>query len=133
MDDFDQIQNLKARYCAAADSATEDREAALARLLDLFTQDAVADYGFGVIEGRDAVGAFTSETIGGGSAWMIHNIHTPLIETDGDRATGSWTVNVRMKRAETGKIDFVFGRYVDAFRRIDGEWKIAAVRFTRYE
>ncbi len=133
MNDYDQIQNLKARYCAASDSATEDREAALGKLLSLLTEGVKADYGFGEMEGGEALGAFVSDAIAGGSEWMIHNIHTPLIEIDGDTAKGDWTVNVRMKRTETGHVDFVFGRYSDEFVRVDGEWKFAKIRFRRYE
>lgn len=133
MDDYSEIQNLKARYCAAGDSATEDRAAAHRRLLELFTDDIKADYGFGEMVGGAAIGVFLSDAIGGGSEWMLHNIHTPLIDIDGDTATGEWTVNVRMKRTGTGSIDFVFGRYSDEFRRVDGEWKISRVRFRRYE
>ena len=131
--DFEAIQNLKARYCAAGDSATRDREAAHRTLCALFTDDVVADYGFGEMRGGEAIGVFLSDAIGGGSEWMVHNIHTPLIDIDGDRATGSWTVNVRMKRTGTGNIDFVFGRYADEFVRTPTGWKIARVEFTRYE
>lgn len=133
MTDFEQIQNLKARYCRAADSAPDGREEALAALKALFTDDVTADYGFGPMEGGDAIATFLADSIAGGSTWMVHNIHSPLIEVDGDDASGNWTVNVRMKRTETGNVDFVFGRYSDRFRRVDGTWKIAVIGFARYE
>lgn len=133
MNDYEQIQNLKARYCRAADASPEGRKQALEALLELFVEDVVADYGFGEMVGKEAIGTFLADQIAGGSEWMVHNIHSPLIEIDGDTATGEWTVNVRMKRRETGNIDFVFGRYADRCRRVDGKWKIERVSFRRYE
>ncbi|MFN3472409.1 MAG: nuclear transport factor 2 family protein [Blastomonas sp.] len=133
MDDYAAIQNLKARYCASADSSCEDRDAARAALLALFAPDVTADYGMEPIAGAEAVADFLSVAISGGSEWMIHNLHSPLVEIDGDGATGQWTVNVRMKRPGIAEPAFVFGRYHDAFRRVDGAWKIAAITFRRCE
>jgi len=131
MDDHAAIQNVKARYCAFADSSCEDRQAARAALLPLFTPDVTADYGMEPIAGAEAVADFLSVAISGGSEWMIHNLHSPLIEIDGDRATGQWTVNVRMKRPGSAEPGFVFGRYRDSFRRVDGTWMIDAICFRR--
>ena len=133
MSDYEAIQNLKARYCQAADSSPEDRDAAIARLMALFARDVRADYGFGEMDDPQAICTILTDKIGGGSEWMVHNIHSPLIEIAGDEASAAWTVNVRMKRRQTGNIDFVFGRYRDRFRREDGEWKISRVAFDRYE
>ena len=133
MNDYGAIQNLKARYCQVADSSPDGRDEAIAGLAALFTDDVVADYGFGEMTGSAAIGAFLTDSIAGGSEWMVHNIHSPLIEIDGDEARGDWTVNVRMKRRTTGDVDFVFGRYSDRFRRVDGTWKIGRIGFRRYE
>jgi len=133
MDDYAAIQNLKARYCVAADSSCEDREAARAALAGLFAHDVTADYGMEPIAGAEAVAEFLSVAISGGSEWMIHNLHSALIEANGDTASGQWTVNVRMKRPGIAEPAFVFGRYHDVFRRIDGAWKIAAITFRRCE
>lgn len=131
MDDYAAIQNLKARYCASADSSCEDRQVARAALTGLFAHDVTADYGMEPITGAEAVADFLSVAISGGSEWMIHNLHSPLVEVDGDTATGQWTVNVRMKRPGNAELAFVFGRYHDVFRRVDGAWKIAAITFRR--
>ena len=105
----------------------------MAALKALFTEDVRADYGIAALHGGDAVAAFLADTIAAGSAWMVHNIHSPLIEVDGDSATGNWTVNVRTKRTGIGAVDLIFGRYADRFRRVEGAWKIAAIAFDRYE
>jgi len=133
-DDFCEIQNLKARYCAAADRAPEDREDALRQLRGVFAADVTCDYGFDrPIEGGEALAAFLSDVIAGNSEWIIHNAHSPLIEIDGGRATGRWTVIARMKRCGSGEIDTVVGRYADRFLREDGTWKIGHIAFQRYE
>lgn len=133
LSDYEQIQNAKAKYCAAADRSCEDRAGAHQAMKALFTDDVAADYGFGPMEGGDTIAGFLSDKIAGGSLWMVHNIHSPLIEIDGDTASAKWTVNVRMKRPGKDTVDFVFGRYSDEFRKVGGEWKIAKVGFDRYE
>lgn len=133
MTDFELIQNVKAKYCQAADSSPDDRDGAIATLMTFFTDDVKADYGFGEMAGGEIICSILTDKIGGGSEWMVHNIHSPMIEVDGDTARADWTVNVRMKRRETGNIDFVFGRYSDEFRRVGDEWKISRVAFRRYE
>ena len=81
--------------------------------------------------GIDAVASFMCETSPGNSEWMIHMLSSPDIEVAGDAAHGRWTVMVQSKRREGGEIDMVVGRYADAFRKIDGAWRIASVRFTQ--
>ncbi|MGB8363304.1 MAG: nuclear transport factor 2 family protein [Rhizomicrobium sp.] len=50
-----EVQTLKARYCEASDGIVKDRAKAAALLKELFTEDAIADYGMGELKGRDAV------------------------------------------------------------------------------
>ena len=133
MDDSDAIQNVKARYCAAADAIPDDVEAARAQFAGLFTPDVTADYGIDPIVGPDALVEFLTTAIAAGSDWMIHMIGSPLIEVDGDRATGSWALAVHSRRKATGERDLYVGRYADAFRKVGGEWKIASVAFIRRE
>lgn len=133
MSDYEAIQNLKARYCQAADSSCEGRDAAVAVLCSLMSEDVTADYGFGEMAGAVQIASVLTDKIGGGSEWMVHNIHSPLIEVEGDRARADWTVNVRMKRRATGNIDFVFSRYSDHWRRVGADWKISRITFRRYE
>ncbi len=69
------------------------------------------------------------ETIPGNSEWMIHMLSSPDIEVAAEAARGRWTVMVQSKRREGGGIDTVVGRYADEFRKTDGVWRIASVRF----
>jgi hypothetical protein len=125
------IQNLKARYCAVADSAADDPDGALAAFGLVFLPDVEADYGFGSMLGADALGRFLCTAIAGNSEWVLHMIHTPSIQITGDTATGDWTVMAHLKRRETGEVDLVRGRYSDQFRLTPEGWRIARVNFAR--
>lgn len=125
------IQNLKARYCAVADSAADDPEGALAAFGSVFLPDVTADYGFEPMQGADALGRFLCTAIAGNSEWVLHMIHTPMIQITGETAKGDWTVMAHLKRRESGEVDLVRGRYSDEFRLTPEGWRIARVTFTR--
>lgn len=133
MDDFDAIQNVKARYCAAADTIPDDVAAARQELAGLFTDDVTADYGMDPIRGPAALIEFLTTAIAAGSDWMIHMIGSPRIDVTGDSATGNWALAVHSRRKATGERDIYVGRYADTFRKVAGVWKIASVRFIRCE
>ncbi len=128
-----EIANLKARYCLAADTSTSDQVLALKMFGDLFTDDFVGDYGFGTLEGPKAIAEFMIQAIGGGSEWMIHALGSPFIEVDGDDATGDWTIQVESRRREGAGLMTVVGRYSDSFRRTPDGWRIARIKFDRFE
>lgn len=125
------IQNLKARYCAVADSAADDPEGALAAFGSVFLPDVEADYGFEPMHGAETLGHFLCTAIAGNSEWVLHMIHSPLIQIDGDTASGDWTVMAHLKRRETGQVDLVRGRYSDQFRLTPDGWRISRVGFER--
>ncbi|MDF0545322.1 nuclear transport factor 2 family protein [Sphingobium sp. H39-3-25] len=127
------IANLKARYCAAADLAASDTEAARAMMGELFTDDFVGDYGFDPLNGPSAIIDFLCTMIGGNSQWAVHMLHSPRIEVGETMATGDWTVLVHLKRRGAGNVDVVLGRYRDQFRLTSQGWKIEKVAFTRAE
>lgn len=132
-DDALAIANLKARYCAASDQSAGDPEIAKAAMAGLFAEAFDADYGMAQFASSEALVEFMCKAIGGGSEWMIHMLHSPRIEIDGDRATGEWTVLVHSKRHDTGDMMEVRGRYADRFVREQGEWRIARIEFARQE
>jgi hypothetical protein len=85
LEDLEAIKQLKARYAAYCD-ANYDADA----LADLFTEDAIWDGGLlGYNEGREVIRQFfrgSSQRI----AFALHYIVSPLIEIDGDTASGTW-------------------------------------------
>lgn len=127
------IANLKARYCAAADLSASDPDQARRLLADIFADNFVGDYGAGLLHGGQAITDFLCTAISANSEWMIHMLHSPCIEIDGDRATGDWTVLGHMKRRATGAIDSVVGRYSDIFRLTPTGWRIERVTFIRLQ
>ena len=133
MNDATLIANLKARYCLAADTSCTDTAAALAKFENLFTEDFDGDYGFKIMNGKDEMVRFMIAAIGGGSEWMIHALGSPMIVVDGNTATGAWTISVDSRRREGAGLMQVVGRYSDTFRRTADGWRIATIRFERYE
>lgn len=125
------IQNLKARYCATADRAARDPDGAREAFGSIFLPDIVADYGYEPMLGAGALSAFLCTAIAGSSEWVLHTIHSPMIEIAGETATGDWTVIAHLKRREGGQVDVVMGRYSDVFRLTPEGWRIARVTFAR--
>ncbi|MET9491272.1 nuclear transport factor 2 family protein [Nocardia sp. NPDC006630] len=84
-----ELSQAKARYCLAID--TKDWEA----LAGLMAPDIVMDVGDGnagipVLTGRDnVVGAIRTWLTG---ATTAHQVHTPLVDLDGDEARVVWAM-----------------------------------------
>jgi ketosteroid isomerase-like protein len=126
------IANLKATYCCAADTSCSDEAAARAMFDGMLVDDFIGDYGFKVMHGAQEIVDFMIQAIGGGSAWMIHALGSPVIKVDGEYATGDWTIAVTARRKD-GEVMVINGRYSDTFRRTDGGWQIASITFVRFE
>lgn len=122
-----EIQRVKAEYCAAADLSPTDARAAADGLKRVLAADVRCDYGVARMDGADAVAAWLVDSIGGGSRWMWHAIHTPRIRVDGDMAEAGWTVIVRSQGTD-GAARELFGRYHDRFRRTPDGWRICDIR-----
>jgi hypothetical protein len=132
MNDALEIANLKARYCAAGDSAPHDPTGAAEGLRACFAPGATADYGFMQFDDPEKLIQFMATAVGGGSQWMIHMLGSPRIEVTGDSATGDWTVVVHSKRKD-GETMLIVGRYADRFVRTAEGWRISHIKFDRHE
>jgi hypothetical protein len=123
--DLEAIRSLKARYCHLVDGRRWDE------LAELWTDDAVCDYGFfGRYEGpEEIVRRFFGELVDSVSSFMVHMVHNPLIELDGDRATGRWYLTAQTTIQPANQAVWVMGFYDDEFRRVDGTWKIRSLAF----
>jgi hypothetical protein len=129
-DDVAAIQNAKARYCKAVDQLAEDPVSAGREFRAVFLPDVVGDYGYEPLHGVEALSDFLCNAIASNSEWRLHMLHSPLVEVDGDRATGDWTVMVYLKRPG-GAVDMLLGRYSDELRRTPDGWRLASIRFRR--
>ncbi len=133
---LDNIRSLKARYCRMLD--TKD----WAGFAALFTQDAVMDVsqdtGNPPITGIPAI--LSQVRFAVDDAATSHQVHTPEITFDGpDSAQGVWAMQDRVvwqpgKSPIPGVASITgYGQYHESYRREGGEWKIAALRLSRFQ
>ena len=85
IEDIEAIKKLKHQYCHYCD-ANYDADGIAA----LYTEDAIWEGGgIGKFEGREAIRTFfkgASKSFN----FAIHNVMNPIINVQGDRATGEW-------------------------------------------
>lgn len=118
------IRDLVARYNAYGDGGLIDR------MVELFADDATLEVGDDVHQGRDAIRSLFSGTVdrsagaAGGPTYVRHSTSTHQIDlVDDAHATGRcyFTVLTRIG------LDH-WGRYLDDYRTVDGEWRFARRR-----
>ena len=120
--DIESIKQLKARYCAFCDEGyNPDGIAAL------MTDDCVWDGGiFGRYEGKAAIHEFFS-----GAASLIsfanHYVSNPVIDVDGDTATGRWDLWQPMVAEPAHEAQWLVAKYRDRYVRVDGQWLFSEV------
>lgn len=114
------IKELKAAYCYCIDRQDWDG------LKELFTEDASLDYGedLGSYEGHAGVEEFTA-VLDDLLDITSHMLANPVLQVDGDTATGKWYVDAREAFSD-GTVGITQAEYRDSYRRVDGEWKFAA-------
>ena len=125
---IEEIKQLKARYCAYCDDSY-DADA----IASLFTEDAVWDGGGsrGRHEGREAILTFfqgVTERIG----FAAHLVMNPIIEVNGDSATGSWWLIMpyTARQGGTEQSRWQVGAYSDTYVRQNGRWMISGLKVT---
>ena len=129
LESLEALRELKARYAQLADLALGAPSEAHARALaDLFTDDAVANYGFfGTFTGRaELLNAFQN-ILPAGTRWSAHHIVNPVLKVDGDRAEGTWYFLIHAvprNPPDAGQVTF-FGQYAEKYKCENGTWKIA--------
>lgn len=132
LEDIEAIKKLKARYTLAVDA--RDAEG----VVSLFTADGVWEGGtFGRYEGANEVRSFF-RSVPERLSFFVHYVSNPLIEIEGDRATGSWYLLEPCTFAEGDRAVWGSARYEERYRRVDGQWKfeemkLVSVFWTPYE
>ena len=125
LEDIETLKQMKHRYAELCD---EDYDAD--GLAALFTEDAVWDGGrLGRFEGREAIRQFFAEA-DKIVPFAIHHVTNPIIEIDGDRATGRWYLWQPCVFAEGDQALWMAARYSDRYRREDGVWRFEHVQIT---
>jgi limonene-1,2-epoxide hydrolase len=126
IEDIETIKHLKARYCAFCDDNYN-----VQGIASLFTDDGVWDGGdLGKAEGHAAIIKFF-ERAPSAFSFAIHHVMNPIIEVDGNRATGRWYLLqplIRTRRDGEAAM-WLVGRYEDEYVRIGREWKFRRLKF----
>lgn len=118
LEDIENIRRLKAAYCEACDD--DHNGAAVAAL---FIPDGVwQQSGDRAHEGRAEIAA---KMLGiRGKKYMARSTHmvtNPVIDVDGDEATGNWKF-VMMYTATDGAFIRIIGHYNEQYTRHESEW-----------
>ena len=121
--DYHRIKELRSRYAQTIDHAAATGE--WEEFVSLYTEDAVVDYPQTTMEGHNEIKAFGAE-IEEFYEFSMHTAQMPVIELNGDEATGVWYMFV-IYIATDGSEGYVVGRYEDEYRRVDGEWKFSRI------
>ena len=117
LEDIEEIKKLKHSYCALCD----DHYNADA-LAELFTEDAIWDgMERGRNDGREAIREFFQDAPAR-LPFAIHMVMNPIIEVDGDRATGVWYLFQPCTYAEGNQAVWGSARYDEEYVRVNGKW-----------
>lgn len=133
---IEDIRRLKARYAELADAkylrnphrkkSGQELEAAVAAQAACFTEDVEWDAGpFGTLKGRAAL----AESFAGKPFWFtLHGYMNPVIEVEGDTATGRWLHWLLVSHEETARATHLMGYSNERYRRVSGEWLVSHMR-----
>lgn len=130
--DIEEIARLKAKYCFGCDGVSSsdvnrNRQVDYELVASLFTEDARLE-GVGRCEGREAIREYYKGIQR--LPLAIHCVATPLIEVDGDTATGKWHGIIPLITTEEKVAAWLVGIYQDEFVRTPQGWKIKKLGFT---
>ena len=127
LEDIEEIKRLKARYCAYCDDGYDANG-----IVSLFTEDAVWDGGMrGRAEGTDEIRQFflrATQRL----PFAIHMVMNPIIQVNGDRATGTWYLFQPCTFAEGEQAVWGSARYDEQYVRVDGDWKFNHLKLTSF-
>ena len=123
LEDIEAIRQLKARYCEICDDMHNPD-----RIASVFAADGIWESpDFGQAQGHDAI----RELFLGFQrmfSFSQHNIMNPIIDVDGERATGIWYLMGPWTQTEDDKAIWMTARYDDDYVKVDGEWKYQHLR-----
>jgi hypothetical protein len=126
--DVHAIHELKHRYLRCLDQKAWDE------LASCFTDDATASYGGGAIQldGRDAILAFLTESMGSTGMLTSHRGTQPEIDLVGPgEATGTWALEDVVIHQDFGVTIHGASFYEDRYVKVEGAWHIKATGYKR--
>jgi SnoaL-like domain len=92
---------------------------------ELFTEQAFVDFGSMQLTSRQAVLDLYGGAMQKNFSWIWHSFHSPIVEVNGDRASGRWTLQGLTIAHSNGTPTTLYGRYSDEFTRTSGTWRIS--------
>ena len=123
LEDIEAIKQLKARYCEICDDMHNP-----SRVASVFVEDAIWESAdFGKAEGHAAIQELFRD-FKKMFSFSQHNITNPIIEVNGDRATGMWYIMGPWTHAENDDEKWMALRYDDDYVKVNGEWKYSHLR-----
>lgn len=115
------IRDLKNRYCHRIDAGDYEEWVSLFADGGVFARAGVDEY-----DGRDELTEFATEVFDPAYEFSAHTVSNPVIEVDGDTATGEWYVTLRF-RTPDGEAGWKQAVYRDEFVKEGGEWRFDSV------
>ena len=120
--DTEAIKKLRATYCYLADAQRMEE------VIALFTQNARLNFGGVCYEGREGLDAFFLQLIPSQLSFSMHMVHNPIIEIDGNHATGKWYFEAPTTFKPDNKAFWLAGVYDEEYVKENGEWKIDSLK-----
>jgi hypothetical protein len=123
---IDSILRIKHRYGELVDRlCSRIDEADLIALGELFTEDAFVDFVAVKLPGRRAILDLYGGAMQQNFVWVWHSFHSPVIEVNGDHASGRWTLQGMTITHGSPTPTTVYGRYADEFVRTANGWRMS--------
>ncbi len=126
LESIEAIKQLKARYCAGCDDDHDPDT-----LAALFEDDAVWEAtSNGRYEGIAAIrGFFSGLRASGRIRNSAHHAINPIIEVDGDQATGHWRLIMLYTANVPDGVQYlrIIGWYRERYRRSNGQWRFQSL------
>ncbi len=126
LEDIEEIKKLTATYADHVNKGWLGKEVAFDKLAGVFTPDATwTSAAMGAdAHGIDAIVAMLRERTAGGS-FAMHSFTNPIIDIDGDTATGNWLLWVAV--ANDGHANEVHQSEELRYTRTADGWRIQAL------
>ena len=137
LEDMDRIKKLHVHYVNCLTTASWPE------VLDCFAETAVVDFPQGVARGKAEIQAIFKNVVAAMHVGLEGNfvVH-PIVEVDGDKATGSWLIYIQFCHPRDMPADFtdqlggkspdwMSGFYEMEYIRENGQWKISLLRWRK--
>jgi ketosteroid isomerase-like protein len=122
---IEDIKKLQAKYSYLVDSFKLDA------LMDLFVDDATANFIGSDLIGKAQIQTFFRDVVMAAAVMLRHLNTNPIIEVDGDTAVGEWYCfgPGAMKTPNGQAATWFMGKYTNQYVNVKGQWKFKKVVF----